>query len=167
MTMQGIRGSRQPCIVEDCDGIAKGYGYCSRHYQRWVKYQDARHVPFSTPRVPKTHCKHGHEFTPENTRLTKLGERVCIACSKAASARYHQQRKYLVRYGLTIEDFDRMMVEQDGKCALCLRAVDYRLFVDHDHETGRVRGLLCSKCNGALGWYQKRRALIERYIDGE
>lgn len=60
-------------------------------------------------------------------------------------------------YGITLEDFDRMATVQDGRCAICGRVPQGkhnqgRLHVDHDHRTGRVRGLLCSHCNRGLGF---------------
>ena len=61
-------------------------------------------------------------------------------------------------------DFDQMVELQGGKCALCLRDPGYRLFVDHCHATGKVRGLLCSKCNGALGWFENNRDRIVDYL---
>ncbi len=64
-------------------------------------------------------------------------------------------------YGLTLEDYQRMLKEQDGKCAICptqLILLDgnegrnqKRLHVDHDHKTNKVRGLLCPNCNLMLG----------------
>jgi hypothetical protein len=57
----------------------------------------------------------------------------------------HLKRKY----GLTLEDFDRMLADQGGGCAICGKNdVDN---VDHDHSTGSVRGILCFRCNAAIG----------------
>jgi hypothetical protein len=56
------------------------------------------------------------------------------------------------RFGLTPEDYDRMLDEQGGGCAICGDAPGATaLHVDHDHDTGVVRGLLCFRCNSALG----------------
>lgn len=66
------------------------------------------------------------------------------------------------RYGITLEDYGRLFNSQSGKCAICpFEGVDYiaapyasrknRLHVDHDHETGAIRGLLCGHCNAAIG----------------
>jgi hypothetical protein len=52
-------------------------------------------------------------------------------------------------YGLTVEEHDAMIVSHGGKCAGC--AVEAELRIDHDHVTGRVRGLLCHNCNVTLG----------------
>ena len=67
---------------------------------------------------------------------------------------YHLRR----RYGISADDADRMLAEQDGLCAICREAPAEH--VDHDHKTGRVRGLLCFNCNGALGQFRDRRDLM-------
>ncbi len=63
-------------------------------------------------------------------------------------------------YGLTPEDFDRMMLEQGGTCAICEQPFankPYEPHIDHCHETGEVRGLLCSPCNVALGRFEREK----------
>ena len=67
---------------------------------------------------------------------------------------YHLRR----RYGITVEHYDQMFAEQKGLCAICREAPAEH--VDHDHQTGRVRGLLCFNCNGALGQFRDRRNLM-------
>ncbi len=69
---------------------------------------------------------------------------------------YHLRR----RYGITAEHFDQMFAEQGGLCAICRDAPAEH--VDHDHRTGRVRGLLCFNCNGALGQFRDRADLMLR-----
>lgn len=56
------------------------------------------------------------------------------------------------RYGITYETYLSMLEEQGGVCAVCSAPPGRRvLCVDHNHETGRVRGLLCSNCNAGIG----------------
>jgi hypothetical protein len=59
------------------------------------------------------------------------------------------------KYGITLEDYFEMLSEQGGTCACCdateADTRGYILHVDHCHETGRVRGLLCASCNNILG----------------
>ena len=75
-------------------------------------------------------------------------------------------------YGITLEDFDAMMETQNGVCAICGQEETRknkhtrvcRLSIDHDHETGVVRGLLCSNCNFALGGFRDDIELLESAI---
>ena len=57
-----------------------------------------------------------------------------------------------------------MEAAQDGRCAIC-GAVSGRLFVDHCHTTGNVRGLLCVACNNALGQFRDSVSALRRAID--
>lgn len=65
---------------------------------------------------------------------------------------------------MTLEDFDRMVEEQQGKCLICRQAPEdtNELQVDHDHATEEIRGLLCHKCNKALGLLGDDPATIRR-----
>jgi hypothetical protein len=75
-------------------------------------------------------------------------------------------------YGITVEQFESMLAKQGGGCAICGQANGpgrgERLHVDHCHSTGRVRGLLCLKCNHGIGNFSddtsRMRAAI-RYLD--
>lgn len=58
----------------------------------------------------------------------------------------------LRKYGLTLARYESMRVAQANRCAICFQVSESnRLSIDHDHETGAVRGLLCTRCNWALG----------------
>lgn len=67
----------------------------------------------------------------------------------------------LRHYGITLDDYNAMLEAQDGVCAICGKAPEERerLGVDHNHETGRVRNLLCGCCNRALGQLQDSEQL--------
>jgi hypothetical protein len=66
------------------------------------------------------------------------------------------RRKQLKKlYGLTEEDYHNMRGAQEGKCGMCGQAAN-RLVVDHNHQTGQVRNLLCVPCNGGLGWIERK-----------
>ncbi len=65
------------------------------------------------------------------------------------------------RYGIEQEDYDRMLEEQDGCCHICGDPpTKHRLSVDHCHETGTVRGLLCHNCNHGLGKFKDKITLL-------
>jgi len=65
-------------------------------------------------------------------------------------------------YHMTLEDYEKMHEKQGGLCAVCRKPNDSgnRLGVDHNHETGAVRGLLCFKCNTALGLLDDKAQLV-------
>jgi hypothetical protein len=76
---------------------------------------------------------------------------------------YSPDARRLKKYGLTKEAFDGLMALQDRRCAGCLTSFDEtKLCVDHDHETGAVRGLLCGTCNRAAGLVKDNPENLER-----
>lgn len=56
-------------------------------------------------------------------------------------------------YNLTVEEFEDLRKFQNNRCAICQKEYTKTFLVDHDHKTGRVRGLLCRKCNTGLGQF--------------
>ena len=72
---------------------------------------------------------------------------------REAYRRYRRAAHLDKKFDLTVEQYEAMVVAQEGRCALCPKPdrPDKRLAVDHDHKTGRVRALLCDCCNRALG----------------
>ena len=76
------------------------------------------------------------------------------------------QETALSQYGITVEQYKDMLEEQSGVCAVCSNTCSSKksLAVDHNHETGRVRGLLCLRCNTALGLLKDDPATIENLL---
>lgn len=66
------------------------------------------------------------------------------------------------RYGLTPDQYSAMVSDQNSNCAIC--KAHYKLVVDHDHETGKVRGLLCHSCNRSLGGFKEDQAVLLQAI---
>ena len=97
--------------------------------------------------------------------------------SREASARWYlknktkkvaYQRKYdiEVRYGISIKKYQNLLKKQKYKCAVCLEPdrPDKKLHIDHSHITGTTRGLLCGRCNKALGLLLDSPILLGRLI---
>lgn len=81
-----------------------------------------------------------------------------------------RQRKWhlKVNYNLTEEQYNEILISQNNQCFICGKfdsEMKKRLAVDHDHETGKIRGLLCDNCNGSLGWYEKNKEKIRLYLE--
>ena len=67
---------------------------------------------------------------------------------------------------MTREDYEHLLASQDGRCAICGRKPSpvRRLHVDHEHSSGRIRGLLCAACNPALGLFRDSEELLIKAI---
>jgi Recombination endonuclease VII len=79
--------------------------------------------------------------------------------------RKEREGHLLRKYGIRIRDFETLLYAQMGFCAICGRNERHRLHVDHDHETGVVRGLLCGKCNKAIGLLDDEPRLLRSAED--
>lgn len=70
-----------------------------------------------------------------------------------------KDRELRYKYGITLDDYNRMCEAQGGLCAICVKPYE-GLFVDHCHSTGKVRGLLCHYCNMGIGFFKDREDLL-------
>lgn len=83
-------------------------------------------------------------------------------------ARKQYNSHLLSHFGKSIEEYDAMLKEQQGRCAICktlVDRIDERLVVDHSHVTGVVRGLLCFNCNVGLGWFRDNMTSLSNAIE--
>lgn len=76
-----------------------------------------------------------------------------------------RKRHQVKLYGLTLEQFNEMERNQEGKCAICGEVPNRRLDIDHDHVTGKVRELLCSNHNTLIGLCNESVAILQATID--
>lgn len=90
------------------------------------------------------------------------------------STRHKRNHSYLKLYGMTLDEVEQMLTLQGGLCAICQHPIGYStkrgLNVDHDHITGKVRGLLCFGCNNGLGNFKddpQRLAAAIKYLRKE
>ena len=75
----------------------------------------------------------------------------------------HKNCKLKSNFGITLEDFNRMFKEQNGKCKICSKGL-IKPHVDHNHDTGKVRGLLCNQCNRGLGFFNDNYQLLDKAL---
>lgn len=76
-----------------------------------------------------------------------------------------KSKRLFLRYGITLEEYKQILEAQDNGCCLCGRRDTKPLHVDHDHKTGKVRGLLCSSCNMGLGLFGDDSNLLQKAIN--
>jgi hypothetical protein len=97
--------------------------------------------------------------------LTRVGKAVCESCRvDRRDGAERDRRRTLRKYGITEADWDRMLTEQGGRCAICRTDTPggrgERWHIDHSHATDKVRGLLCHNCNVGIGNFQDAPALL-------
>ena len=91
-------------------------------------------------------------------RARRNGNPVVLESTRKARLKY--------RYGITPEEYDEMLAAQGGVCLVCggNRMPTRRLAVDHNHETGRIRGLLCVPCNSMIGFAEDGPDLLGKAL---
>lgn len=82
---------------------------------------------------------------------------------KAQVAAYKRRWKLQHEYNLSESEEQALKIAQDFKCAICLQEVP-KLHIDHDHQTNKVRGLLCGNCNRGLGVFQDSPVNLQNAI---
>ncbi len=121
------------------------------------------------------------EFYKNRSNWDGVGPR-CKPCMAVEQAKWRdknrekvnanqRKRRLLKDYNLPVEEYDRLLEAQGDKCAIC-EATETRtragnthlLSVDHCHETGKVRGLLCNNCNRALGLFNDNPEMLRRAV---
>lgn len=88
---------------------------------------------------------------------------LCKTCKRERFKRYQRSYGRFKRYNLTLEDYERMYDEQNGKCYIC-NSNEKILHIDHNHNTNVVRKLLCKKCNLAIGLAKEDVKVLENMI---
>ena len=130
-------------------------------------------------------CRNAHvrEYRADNREKHNATRREYVARNREkinARSRERRAKSAKIRatylkyaYGMSIDDYNTMIEAQNGGCGICGKAPDSgrwgRLYVDHDHETGRVRGLLCRDCNAILGYANDEPGLLRsaaNYLEG-
>lgn len=109
-----------------------------------------KHGVYDHSRCKVCHNKASREWTKANPHARALIAR---------------RNKLLKKYGVTLTAYETILQAQQGCCKLCRSTQDRRpLNVDHCHTTGRIRGLLCDKCNLAIGLLGDRLDVVHRIV---
>jgi len=157
-TQQAFEGVRSNRKIRRYGGVPDGFSRCSQCRQ--IK-------PLS-------------DFYFSSNKYRKVNT-YCIPCYAARrSERYHgiasvkagrMNSELKRKYGITLQQRDAMLTTQAGKCAICESVLQTSVGtnIDHNHTTGKVRGILCTRCNSALAilddrdWYERALRYLERF----
>ena len=127
-----------------------------------------------------TKCGESKELTAYSYRTdTGKYRNVCKPCKLTqqqasdalkgeAHKRYHRDWKLKKTYGISIEDYENMLADQDGRCDICSLEEKHApygvLSVDHCHDSGAVRALLCNHCNVGIGVFKENQDFLANAI---
>lgn len=110
--------------------------------------------PVGTWNRNKTHCPQGHAYAEHGGTIKATGARYCRACRSISTKTYE--------YGISKQDYLALIEASNGQCQICgneFKGARDR-HVDHFHDDGRIRGLLCGSCNNGLGRFRDTPALL-------
>src|ERR1035437_595706 len=156
------------CSVDGCEKEVKAKGFCSMHYWRFY-----RHGNFDEPKTKREKLiEQGLSYCPKCKKTKLLDEfnkdihtafKIAIYCrecnKKRSNLRYvsnkdeHRNTQLKSDYKITLDEYNEILIKQEYKCAICgnIKNGNRRMCVDHNHSTGEIRGLLCSRCNLGIG----------------
>lgn len=132
------------------DGLSSWCKQCNRARNRNSYYLDHQAQKARDKNKRDKNKKHYREYHKKYYHSDKLRQR-----------NYHLKKCY----GIKQADYEMMLNYQEHKCAICNEQLGEKLFVDHNHSTEEVRGLLCLNCNLALGYVKENRQILENMID--
>jgi hypothetical protein len=115
---------------------------------------------------PERHRENARRWQQENPERHREIQRRARKRHAEKMGRGHDYARMIrAKYGLTVEQVNVMREEQAGACAICRNTFTKTPHIDHCHETGRVRGLLCYRCNVGIGYLRSSPALLARAME--
>ena len=137
-------------------------GLCKPCYDKWLKENNPEYR-----RKQLENTKRWYEENPNAYAALKVKNHEKWEKRKADPNHKRKRRDAMLRkkYGIGADGYDRILEQQGGGCAICGRRPGATpLHVDHDHDTGEVRGILCHQCNWYLGTIDANPEIIGRII---
>jgi hypothetical protein len=132
-----------------------------RHDCKACNLEEKRQRYLADPAAAKARVKRWQQENPERLNAYRRERRL------EPEVKQRERAGHLMRkYGITLEQYDAMLDDQGGGCSICGRpqGTKISLHVDHDHSTGKVRGILCFSCNNALADFQEDMQLLRKAI---
>lgn len=180
------------CATAKCDRRVKARGLCERCYQIWHRsgtFQPALTFTAAPHRLTDVDVEAATGVCsvcgPTDVRIRKSKGHECMTVRRRSTAESNAKRprgnrkpvtpasawrdRLKSAYGMTLDDWHNLILEQEGRCAICNEQMR-EPNTDHCHSTGRVRGILCRPCNLGLGFFrdnEQRLAAARVYLGAE
>ena len=164
---EGVASQFRRRICRACDNIRNAKKYRAKQAAKGltVKFVPKRSMSDMSKTCPTCKINKPRSEFWERPKTNDGMAPYCKPCSSDRGRRSQLKAKY----GLSAEAYDSMVLAQGNKCAVCgdepVRCSFKKLVIDHDHATGRVRELLCSPCNTAIGQFRDDPARMESAAD--
>lgn len=164
--------AKPTCKVDGCETTSVKRGLCKLHYGRFLAAGTLeQHANPTILRTETFHRLSGVDLEARTATCSVCGPLVpirpktvhhgsqCMTKVKEARAKERRRPRTLARwhqrkYGLSAAQYAALLARAAGKCELCGTELDGDERIDHCHETGLVRGILCNRCNLGLGWFE-------------
>lgn len=149
----------KPCRADDCERPSIALGLCRRCYGR---LRDQEH-----PRDPVHRRELSRAWVARNRERSRATHRKSAKQYRAKKPDQWRENALPRKYGITPADYDRLLEQQGGHCAICSTTPKpgKRLDVDHDHATNAVRGLVCRRHNMGMGYFADEPAALRAAAD--
>jgi protein-arginine kinase activator protein McsA len=146
--MKNYRGICKNC-GSSFNGRSKKRVYCS----------DVCCTEFNRKLKPEQSRKYSADYYEK--RKTEISEQ--RKQKRKEDPRITKDKKLKLRYNISIDDYEKMLENQLGLCKICHQS-NQKLLIDHDHKTGKIRGLLCNGCNRGLGYFNENILALKEAI---
>jgi len=140
---------------------------CKTRYPLFNFHKSTRNIDGLRGYCKSCSTEMNKEYYHNNKEKEAVRQKIWNDNNKESRALTHRKNNYKRNYGITIEEYEEMLDEQDGKCSICntdTPSDGKRLHIDHNHNTGKVRGLLCNNCNHGLGQFKDNQNLLAMAI---
>ena len=98
-------------------------------------------------------------YRNNRSKIRRVQRRYRVRTLEEEKARH--RRNGIKKYGITENDYLKMFEKQKGVCSICSKPqLTKRLYIDHNHTTGKIRGLLCENCNRGLGMFKDDKNIL-------
>jgi hypothetical protein len=131
---------------------------CQNFYRKELRVNNPK-----TEEQLKIHRERGKIHYERN----KDKKAIYVKKRRAEYPEIYRDLAYKYKYGISITDYKKLLIEQNNCCAICKISqedINYHLVVDHCHTTNKIRGLLCRNCNLSLGYFRDNIQIIKNSI---